>query len=203
VRCRYLEQQRAVVPCLGKLGAHLWPVDESFAWNHVIHKVADPIRQLDRDQPIPKLRQQVHGVWPADLIVRRVVAKPEPLWIERFEGSTNQLGRRPGQHIFERQADVRRRQDRNEIFTVVNELIEAVGELGFGKVERAAVNDQDRHAEFGSGGNRPGQLGRTVRSVCARAVNGVNGESVMRGERSQVALASGGEIVRVRRIGTQ
>ena len=117
VRRRYLEQQRAVVACLGDLGAHRWPVDEAFAWNHVIHKVADPIRQLDGDQPVPKLRQQVHRVRPADLIVRRVVAKPEPSWIERVEGSTNQLGRRPGQHIFQRQADVRRRQDRNKIFT--------------------------------------------------------------------------------------
>jgi hypothetical protein len=69
----------------------------------------------------------VHRVPPADLIVRRVVAKPEPLWIERCEGSANQLCCRPRQHIFQRQADVRPSQDRNEMFTGVNELVEAVG----------------------------------------------------------------------------
>jgi len=63
----------------------------------------------------------VHRVRPADLIVRRVVAKPEPLWIERFEGSANQVGCRPRQHIFQRQADVRPSQDRYETFTGVNE----------------------------------------------------------------------------------
>jgi hypothetical protein len=47
---------------------------------------------------------------------------------------------------------VRRRQERNEILTGLNELIEAGGELGFGKVERTAVNDQDRHAELAGGG---------------------------------------------------
>jgi len=188
---------------LGKRSAHRGPVDEPFAWNHVVHKVADPIRQLNGDQPVPKLRQQVQRVRPADLIVRRGVAKPEPLWIERFEGSANQVGCRPRQHIFQRQADVRPSQDGNKIFTGVNELVEAGGELGFGKVERAAVNDQDRHAELGSGGNRSGQLGRAGRPICPRAVNGVNGESVLRGERSQVALAGAGEIVRVRRIGPQ
>jgi hypothetical protein len=86
VRCRHFEQQRVVIPCLGKLSAHRGPVDEPFAWNHVVHIVADPIRQLDGDQPVPKLCQQVHRVWATDLIVRRVVAKPEPLLIERFEG---------------------------------------------------------------------------------------------------------------------
>jgi len=42
VRCRHFEQQRVVVPCLGKLSAHRGPVDEPFAWNDVVREVATP-----------------------------------------------------------------------------------------------------------------------------------------------------------------
>src|SRR5260221_14463615 len=92
VRRTYLEQQRPVVLGMRQLGAHLLKMDKPFAWNHVIHKVADPVRQLHGDQPVPKLSEQVHCIRPTNLIVRRVVAKPEPLRIEPIEGSTNQLG---------------------------------------------------------------------------------------------------------------
>ena len=56
---QWADPRLVVVPCLGKLSAHRGSVDEPFAWNHVVHKVADPIRQLNGDQPVPKLRQQV------------------------------------------------------------------------------------------------------------------------------------------------
>jgi hypothetical protein len=55
---------------MSELGTNLRPMDKSFAWNHVIHEVADPVRQLHGDQSVPKLSQQVQCMWPTDLIMR-------------------------------------------------------------------------------------------------------------------------------------
>src|SRR5260370_38496482 len=104
VRRTYLEQQRPVVLGMRQLGAHLLKMDKPFAWNHVIHKVADPVRQVHGDQPVTKLSEQVHCIRPTNLIMRAVVAKPEPQRLETFVGSTNQLRYWAGEHMFDGQA---------------------------------------------------------------------------------------------------